>query len=588
MEKKENSIKLLLKWAGKDKRYLFLAVFCSFISGLCTMLPYYGIYRLLNAIYSNECTKAVILQNSVLITVAVIVRFTLFGCSGALSHKGAYNTLYKVRCMIVDHMAKVPLGMLSEHNTGTIKTVLNEDIEKLELFLAHHLPEFIYYICGQIAVFIYLCTVNVPLAFITLIPFVLALFVMGVMFSGMGKMMGEANQSLINLNAAIIEYISGMRQIKAYNMGSSSFRKYRSAIEDENKIWNQISKKMGPPYAAYVVITECGMLLMVPIGGYFFLKGSIVTSTFLLFVFIGSLYLTELRPLQELGSKFAQVLQAVTKTKEILDIPVFEGEKEIPQNHEICLKNVSFAYPSNKKEKVLENCNLTIHNGEKIALVGKSGAGKSTIVELIARFYDVEEGSITIGGVDVKELNYEQLLKKTSIVFQKTFLTRGTVLENIRMGLDATLEEVREAAKKAQIDTFIMSLPEGYNTKVGNYETRFSGGEKQRIAIARAILKNAPILILDEATSAADPENQVEIDKAIKNLCEGKTVIIVAHRLSALKICDRIAVVENHTVTDRGTHEEVLTKNEYYKRAWESYEKARNMTYQIEGGMNCE
>lgn len=588
MEKKENSIKLLLKWAGKDKRYLFLAVFCSFISGLCTMLPYYGIYRLLNAIYSNECTKAVILQNSVLITVAVIVRFTLFGCSGALSHKGAYNTLYKVRCMIVDHMAKVPLGMLSEHNTGTIKTVLNEDIEKLELFLAHHLPEFIYYICGPIAVFIYLCTVNVPLAFITLIPFVLALFVMGVMFSGMGKMMGEANQSLINLNAAIIEYISGMRQIKAYNMGSSSFRKYRSAIEDENKIWNQISKKMGPPYAAYVVITECGMLLMVPVGGYFFLKGSIVTSTFLLFVFIGSLYLTELRPLQELGSKFAQVLQAVTKTKEILDIPVFEGEKEIPQNHEICLKNVSFAYPSNKKEKVLENCNLTIHNGEKIAMVGKSGAGKSTIVELIARFYDVEEGSITIGGVDVKELNYEQLLKKTSIVFQKTFLTRGTVLENIRMGLDATLEEVREAAKKAQIDTFIMSLPEGYNTKVGNYETRFSGGEKQRIAIARAILKNAPILILDEATSAADPENQVEIDKAIKNLCEGKTVIIVAHRLSALKICDRIAVVENHTVTDRGTHEEVLTKNEYYKRAWESYEKARNMTYQIEGGMNCE
>ena len=552
------------------------------------MLPYYGIYRLLNAIYSNECTKAVILQNSVLITVAVIVRFTLFGCSGALSHKGAYNTLYKVRCMIVDHMAKVPLGMLSEHNTGTIKTVLNEDIEKLELFLAHHLPEFIYYICGPIAVFIYLCTVNVPLAFITLIPFVLALFVMGVMFSGMGKMMGEANQSLINLNAAIIEYIRGMRQIKAYNMGSSSFRKYRSAIEDENKIWNQISKKMGPPYAAYVVITECGMLLMVPVGGYFFLKGSIVTSTFLLFVFIGSLYLTELRPLQELGSKFAQVLQAVTKTKEILDIPVFEGEKEIPQNHEICLKNVSFAYPSNKKEKVLENCNLTIHNGEKIALVGKSGAGKSTIVELIARFYDVEEGSITIGGVDVKELNYEQLLKKTSIVFQKTFLTRGTVLENIRMGLDAALEEVREAAKKAQIDTFIMSLPEGYNTKVGNYETRFSGGEKQRIAIARAILKNAPILILDEATSAADPENQVEIDKAIKNLCEGKTVIIVAHRLSALKICDRIAVVENHTVTDRGTHEEVLTKNEYYKRAWESYEKARNMTYQIEGGMNCE
>ena len=189
-----------------------------------------------------------------------------------------------------------------------------------------------------------------------------------------------------------------------------------------------------------------------------------------------------------------------------------------------------------------------------------------------------------IGGKNVQELDYDTILKNVAIVFQKTFLTRDSVLENIRMGSSASLEEVRAAAKEAQIDDFIMSLPDGYDTKVGSFGSRFSGGEKQRIAIARAILKNAPILILDEATSASDPENQMEIDKAIQNLCKGKTVIVVAHRLSALKLCDRVAVVENHTITCIGTHEEVRKSNAYYRKAWEDYEKARNITYQLEGG----
>ena len=583
MEKRyKNSISLLLHWAGKDKYWLYLAILFSVISGLCTMVPYYGIYRLMEAGFQGNLTTNFVIQNALIIAVAMVIRFIFFGSSGVASHKGAYGALFKVRCMVVNHMAKVPLGALNERSTGNIKTVLNEDIEKLELFLAHNLPELVYYMIGPIAVFFYLLTVNIPLALVSLVPLIVAMITMAVLFRNMDEMMGRANKSIMSLNSIMIEYISGMKLIKAYNMGSKSFQKFSSAIQEENEVWTDLSKKMGPPYAVFVVIIECGMLVMVPLGGMFFLNGSITASIFLLFAYVGSLYLTEIRPLQELGSNFAEVLTGVVKVKEILDIPVYESHNAFPVDHSIDLRDVSFSYDG--KAMVLEHCNLHIDDGEKIGLVGCSGAGKSTIIELVSRFYDVQSGSVSIGGQNVKDIDYETLLQNVAIVFQKTFLTRDSVFENIRMGSNASLDEVREAAKKAQIDDFIMSLPDGYDTKVGSFGSRFSGGEKQRIAIARAILKNAPILILDEATSAADPENQVEIDKAIENLCKGKTVIIVAHRLGAIKICDRVAVVENHTITCCGTHEEVRKNNAYYRKAWIDYEQARAISYQLEGG----
>lgn len=582
-EKRNSNIKLLLNWAGKEKYWLYLSVILSFFSGLCTMIPYYGIYNLMDAIYTRRCTVEFVAKNVEIITIGVIARFLLFGSSGIASHKGAYRALLKVRCMVIDHMAKVSLGAINERSTGEIKTVINEDIEKLELFLAHNVPELTCYLVGPVVVFIYLITVNIPLALISLIPLVLAFLVMCAMFMGASSMMDRANSSIVNLNSVMVEYIRGMKLIKAYNMGSKSFQKFSSAVKEENDVWNEMSKRMGPFYASFIVVIECGMLLMIPLGGMFFLRKTITASIFLLFAFVGSMYLTEIRPLQEIANSMAEVLKAITKTKEILDLPIYDGGSTFLESYDIELKNVSFSYDGNVN--VLKSCNLKIKDKERIALVGRSGAGKSTIVELISRFYDVQEGEVLIGGKNVKEINYEILLQNVAIVFQKTFLTRDSVIENIRMGSNASIDEVRDAAKKAQIDDFIMSLPDGYNTKVGSFGSRFSGGEKQRIAIARAILKNAPILILDEATSAADPENQVEIDKAIENLCKDKTVIIVAHRLGALKMCDRVAVVENNTITNVGTHEEVRNQNVYYNDAWTNYEKARNITYQVKGDM---
>lgn len=265
----KNRLLTLLQWAGQDKYYLFLSAICSAISGLCTMIPYYGIYQLMDAGFSGELTRDVILENVVMIAVAMVIRFILFGSSGVASHKGAYGALFKVRCMVVEHMARVPLGELNERSTGNIKTVLNEDIEKLELFLAHNLPELIYYMIGPLAIFVYLLTVNIPLALLTLIPMALAVIVMGMLFKNMDAMMGRAHKSLMSLNTVMIEYISGMKLIKAYNMGSKSFTKFSNAIKEENEVWNDLSKKMGPPYAVFVVIIECGMLFMVPIEGCF-------------------------------------------------------------------------------------------------------------------------------------------------------------------------------------------------------------------------------------------------------------------------------------------------------------------------------
>ena len=573
----EKPVKLLLKWAGNDKWYLLASVLCAFLSGLFVIGAYIGIYRLMDAVLLGTLTRKVLTDCIVLVTTTTILRMILLGLSGVLSHKGAYNTLFKVRCMIIDHLAKIPLGYINERSTGEIKTILNENIEKLELCLAHNIPELVSYLTGPVVIFAYLMTVNATLALISLIPLVLDIPVMMSVFKKMSDMLPEANVSLEGFNSVMVEYVRGMRLIKAYRMGSKSFKKFTEAIFDGNRAWNKISEKTAPLYAVFILLLESGLLLIVPIGGRLFLRGSISASAFLLFAYIGSLYLTELLPLQQLAGNFAQAFSGITKAKEIFGIPIFEGGDDFPEKYDIELKDVRFSYDG--KTNVLENCCLYIRDGEKVAVVGASGAGKSTIAALIARFYDVDCGEVMIGGKNVKNIRYETLLQNISIVFQKIFLTQDSVFDNICMGTNASLTQVREAASKAQIDNFIMSLLDGYDTKVGSYGSRFSGGEKQRIAIARAILKNAPILILDEATSAADPENQMEIDKAIKNLCKGKTVIIIAHRLSVVRMCDRVLVVENNTITDIGTHDELISRNIYYQKSWKSYELSRNITY---------
>lgn len=581
MKTEKKGLALLLEWAGRDRRYLYAAVVLALLSSLSAVLPYLAFYRIIDAVAGGTCTFRTALYWAAAVLAATAVRVGCNLAASLSSHRGAYNTLFRVRCMVTEHMAKMPLGALNERSTGEIKCVMNESIEKLELFLAHNLPELVLYLTGPLVMFCYLATLQLPLALVSLLPLVLVAAVMVLMFLRFFRFMDRVNAAGGALSGAIHEYVNGMRLIKAYRMGAQSFRKYSAAVEEQHSMWGAISRATGPLYAAYVVLLESGILFLVPLGGYLYVHGAVTAGVLLLFAFVGTQYLTDIRPLQELGSNLSYVLSGVEQVKQILDTPVFGAGKPFPARHDIELQDVSFAYTADRP--VLAHCSLRIAHGERVAFVGESGAGKTTLVQLISRFYDVTGGSIRIGGVDVRELDYEQLLQNVSVVFQQSFLTRGTVFENIAMGnASATLDQVRAAAAQAQIDSFLMSLPEGYQTKVGSYGTRFSGGQKQRICIARAILKNAPILILDEATSAADPENQLEIDRAIENLCRGKTVIIVAHRLGIVQSCDRIAVVEGGGVSRIGSFEDMLQNSPYFAKTWKDYNAARTIRYSLD------
>lgn len=425
--KKEKPFATLMAWAGRDRWYIYAAVTMALLSSLCSIVPYFAFYRVVDAVAEGTCTAGFALEWAGIILAAAAVQTLTALFSSLSSHRGAYNTLFKVRCMVTEHMAKMPLGALNERSTGEIKVVMNESIEKLELFLAHNLPELVLYLSGPVVMFGYLLTVSVPLALVSILPLLFVAVVMAVMFSRFYKFMPQVNSAGGNLSSSIHEYVGGMRLIKAFHMGSRSFQKFSGAVEEQHKMWGDISRATGPLYAAYVVLLECGVLLLVPLGGWFFVHGQITAGVLLLFAFVGSQYLTDIRPLQELSSDLSYVLNGVNQVREILETPIFTGGQPFPQNHDIDIRDVTFGYRSDTP--VLERCSLHIAHGERMAFVGESGAGKSTLVQLISRFYDVNGGSVQIGGVDVREIDYEALLENISVVFQRSFLTGGTLIK---------------------------------------------------------------------------------------------------------------------------------------------------------------
>ena len=529
-------IRLILKWAGPDRKYLIAAVVFAFVSGLMAMVPYYGVYEIMKAAYEGTCTWEVITSNALVVAVGVCIQYACFGCAGALSHKGAYNTLFRVRCRVVDHLAHAPLGQLDERSTGSIKTVLSDDIEKLELFLAHNITEAIMYLTGPVAAFIFLCSVNVPLALATLVPFAAAFVVMGVIFKRMAGVMPRASAALSRMNAVMVEYVRGMRVIKALNMGSKSFRRFQSAVDEEHAVWCDIARKTGPGFAAFVIIIECGMLVMVPLGGFLFSTGAISGSTFLLFAFVGSLYLTEIRLLQEIGSKYAQVKSGAIKAQELLDLPAFAGGAPFPAKSDVRLENVRFSYDGTRE--VLHGVDLDLREGEVAALVGANGAGKSTLCRTIVGLHRESAGTTTIDG---EPAGPKQRLRACSMVFQD--VNYQLFADSVRTEVSFGLTDA-EAPDAARVDEVLDGL--GLAAYAERHPATLSGGQKQRLAVAACIATGKRLLVFDEPTSGLDLGSMRTVAALVRRLAdEGRAVLVVTHDLEFIgQACDKAVRVE--------------------------------------------
>ena len=566
-----NNLKFLLKLSGQHKIKLIVSAMFSIISTTLSAIPYLLVYSIILEIFNREIS-----YNKIKSLVFIAILFIILGVvarilSGIFSHISAFNILYKIRIDLIEHMSKLNMGFFKKNMTGKLKKIISEDVEKLENFIAHQIPDLSSAFATPLIFLGIMFYFNWQLSLVLFIPIILGILAQSGMFKNyMGKV-DHFYKLVAKLNSTIMEYINAMNVMKAFNLTAKSFKDYRDNTQEYADYWIELTELAVPYYSAFLCLVDTGLLFIIPIGGIMLLNGKITISVYILFLLMSTIFLNSLRTLFELSESLSFLLKGMEKIIEIFNEKEQKsGNISFPEHFSESLKyeNVTFAY---NKAKVINNFTLTIRAGTTTALVGPSGSGKTTIGLLAGRFWDIDEGKITIDGTDIKDISYESLMDNVSFVFQDTFMLHDTIYENIIMGKNYTREEVENAAKKAQIHDFIMSLPDRYETKIGEGGIKLSGGEKQRISIARAILKNTPIVILDEVTSYSDIENEAKIQSALKTLLRGKTALIIAHRLYTIKNADNIVFMKKGQITEQGTHEELLRNKGDYWHLWSLY-----------------
>ena len=543
------------------------------------LVPYYLIYLVSLRLFGSAgvLDTQYIWQLAWLAVGAVVLKGICNGVSTRLSHIAAYTILYDLRIELARKLGSLPLGYFTNRTTGEIKKIIHEDVEQLEQGLAHLIPDVVAGVTVPVLAGILLLLVDWRMTLATLGSAVIALSLFGFMMSRFD--MSAYNALLAKMNGVVIQYINGMKVIKAFTRTDFSFGQLQDVVEEMRQVYVRTTRTSALPMAIMLTLMRSAAVTVVPVGIALYLTGSLTIPTFVLFVVMGIGFNRPIMAVLFHGfTGFYQINSASQRIADVFSQPelVDPIEPKQPQGNDISFQNVSFSYGDTR---VLNNVSFTAPAGSVTALVGPSGAGKSTVAKLIPRFWDVEHGEIAIGGVAVKNIAVEQLMNRVSFVFQDVFLFNDTILENIRIGKPtATKAEIIKAAKAARCHEFIKALPQGYDTSVGENGVSLSGGQRQRLSIARAILKDAPIVVLDEATAYVDPENEAMVQEALAGLLArgGKTLVVVAHRLSTITEAEQILVIDQGQIVASGTHGELLESCGLYREQWEAHRSAQN------------
>ncbi len=485
--------------------------------------------------------------------------------------RGAYEMSASGRLSLAEHLRKLSLGFLSKRDPGDLSSMLVTDFMMAETGISHHLPQLMGAVVMPVLAFASLVWIDWRMAVSMFAALPLALLVLWASTKAQRKLSGRQIQAKINAGNRLEEYLQGIRVMKAYNLIGDRFVRLRDAFAELRRACIRQEALLGPFVLLSITLVRAGLTMMILCGTYLLLGGKLSILVFVLFLVVGSRVFDPLTSALTNFAEFRYFSIAGGRILSLMNEPEMEGERQSPVAGEIRFEHVSFAY---RDKEVLHDINITLPKNSLTALVGPSGSGKSTVMKLCARFYDPQKGCIFFNGVPMNEINPESLMSHISMVFQDVYLFQDTIRNNIRFGkTGATEEEIVAAAKKACCHDFIMRLPKGYDTLVGEGGCTLSGGEKQRISIARAMLKDAQIILLDEATASLDPENEVEVQKAIDTLIKGRTVIAIAHRLKTIKGADQIIVLDNGRIREKGTHETLMQAEGLYAQLWNIQEQ---------------